>query len=92
MDIADWNLCPTDMEKFVGNGRSMDLKYHWQNVNLNDFHFDAHVPLIFYGWKINRVSIPYQVSPTDIAPSIASFMEISMPDNSTGIVIPDLVK
>ncbi|NQT00452.1 MAG: hypothetical protein HQ580_00360, partial [Planctomycetes bacterium] len=34
MDIADWNLCPTDMEKLVGNGRSMDLKYHWQNVNL----------------------------------------------------------
>ena len=57
-----------------------------------EFRYTPHVPLIFYGWKINRVSIPYQVSPTDIAPSIASFMEISMPDNSTGTVIPELVK
>ncbi|MEA3461251.1 MAG: alkaline phosphatase family protein [Bacteroidota bacterium] len=57
-----------------------------------EFRYAPHVPLIFYGWKINRVSIPYRVSPTDIAPSIASFMEISMPDNVTGQVIPELVK
>jgi hypothetical protein len=57
-----------------------------------EFRYGPHVPLIFYGWKINRVTIPYRVSPIDIAPSIASFMEISMPDNATGVVIPDLVK
>lgn len=57
-----------------------------------EFRYTPHVPLIFFGWKINRVTIPYRVSPTDIAPSIASFMEISMPDNATGDVIPDLVK
>jgi len=57
-----------------------------------EFRYTSHVPLIFYGWKINRVTIPYQVSPTDIAPSIASFLEISLPDNATGVVIPDLVK
>jgi hypothetical protein len=57
-----------------------------------EFKYTPHVPLIFYGWKINRVTIPYRVSPTDIAPSIASFLEISMPDNATGVVISDLVK
>jgi hypothetical protein len=57
-----------------------------------EFRYTPHVPLIFYGWKINRVTIPYRVSPTDIAPSIASFLEISMPDNATGEVIPELVK
>jgi len=57
-----------------------------------EFRYTSHVPLIFYGWKINRVTIPYRVSPTDIAPSIASFLEISMPDNATGEVIPELVK
>ncbi len=57
-----------------------------------EFRYGPHVPLIFYGWKINRVTIPYRVSPIDIAPSIASFMEISMPDNATGVVIPDLAK
>ncbi|MCH7556913.1 MAG: DUF4159 domain-containing protein [Planctomycetes bacterium] len=58
MKIADWNLCPTDMERFVGNGRSMDLKYHWQNVNLNDFHFDPKkLPaLLFSGVRILRLS------------------------------------
>lgn len=57
-----------------------------------EFRYTSHVPLIFYGWKINRVTIPYRVSPTDIAPSIAFFLEISMPDNATGVVIPDLIK
>ena len=57
-----------------------------------EFKYTPHVPMIFYGWKINRVTIPYRVSPTDIAPSIASFLEISMPDNATGVVISDLVK
>lgn len=58
MKIADWNLCPTDMERFVGNGRSMDLKYHWQNVNLNDFHFDPKkLPtLLFSGVRTLRLS------------------------------------
>jgi len=58
MEIADWNLCPTDMERFVGNGRSMDLKYHWQNVNLNDFHFDPKkLPaLLFSGVRTLRLS------------------------------------
>ncbi len=58
MKIADWNLCPTDMARFVGNGRSMDLKYHWQNVNLNDFHFDPKkLPtLLFSGVRTLRLS------------------------------------
>jgi len=57
-----------------------------------EFRYAPHVPLIFYGWKVNRVTIPYKVSPIDIATSIASFLEISMPENATGKVIPDLVK
>jgi len=40
LEIADWNLCPTDTEKFVENARALDLQYHWQNTNLNSFHFD----------------------------------------------------
>jgi hypothetical protein len=59
---------------------------------LNEFKYGSHVPLMFYGWKINRVSISYRVSPTDIATSLGSFLELSMPDNATGIVIPDLIK
>jgi hypothetical protein len=57
-----------------------------------EFKYAPHVPLIFYGWKIRRTTIPYRVSPTDIATTIASFLEISMPDNSSGVVIQDLVR
>jgi hypothetical protein len=58
MKIADWNLCPTDTEKLVENARAMDLKYHWQNTNLNDFHFDPKkLPaLLFSGVRTLRLS------------------------------------
>jgi len=57
----------------------------------DEFRFSPHVPLIFYGWKIDRVTIPFRVSPTDIAATVAYFLEISMPENASGEVIPDLV-
>jgi len=58
MQIADWNLCPTDTEKFVENAQAMDLKYHWQNTNLNDFHFDPKkLPaLLFSGVRTLKLS------------------------------------
>ncbi len=65
------------------------------NVGRNgyaEFKFGPHVPLIFYGWKVNRVTIPEVVSPADIAATIAYFLEVSMPENASGKVISDLVK
>ncbi|MHC4329676.1 MAG: DUF4159 domain-containing protein [Planctomycetota bacterium] len=58
LEIADWNLCPTDTQKFVENSRAMDLKYHWQNTNLNDFHFDPKkLPaLLFSGVRTLKLS------------------------------------
>ncbi len=59
---------------------------------LAEFKFGPHVPLIFYGWKVNRITIPEKISPTDIAATIAYYLEISMPENATGKVISDIVK
>lgn len=58
LEIADWNLCPTDMEKFVEHSKAMDLSYHWQNTNLNDFHFDPKkLPaLLFSGVRTLKLS------------------------------------
>lgn len=58
MKIADWNLCPSDTEKFVQSSRVMDLNYHWSNINLNDFHFDPQrLPsLLFSGVRTLRIS------------------------------------
>jgi hypothetical protein len=60
--------------------------------SFTEFRYAPHVPLIFYGWKIRRTTVPYRVSPSDIAVTIASFLEISMPENATGEVIQDLAR
>ena len=60
--------------------------------SLSNFHYDAHVPLIFYGWKINRVTLPDRVSPLDIVPTIAYYLEISVPENASGQVITDMIR
>ena len=57
-----------------------------------DFKYDAHVPLIFYGWKINRATLPRRVSPLDIVPTIAYLLQLSIPENATGSVIPEVVQ
>ncbi len=54
--------------------------------------YDTHVPLIWYGWKVKRDMIVRPVDITDIAPTIASFMNIMVPNASTGQVITELVK
>jgi hypothetical protein len=58
----------------------------------SEFRYAPHVPLIFYGWKVKRITIPYRVTPSDIATTVASLLEISMPDNATGEVIQEIVK
>jgi hypothetical protein len=58
----------------------------------NEFKYASHVPLLFYGWKVKRITMANRVSPSDIATTIASFMEISMPENATGAVIEEIVK
>lgn len=58
LEITDWNLCPTDAEKFVQSARALDLQYHWQNTNLNSFHFDPKkLPaLLFSGVRTLKLS------------------------------------
>lgn len=58
----------------------------------NEFRYTSHVPMIFYGWKVKRTTIPNRVSPTDIATTIASFLELSMPENATGEVLEEIIK
>ena len=58
----------------------------------NEFKYASHVPLLFYGWKVKRTTFPNRVSPSDIATTIASFMEISMPENARGAVLEEIVK
>ncbi|MCL5280778.1 MAG: DUF4159 domain-containing protein, partial [Planctomycetes bacterium] len=58
MQIADWNLCPTDLERLCEKARETGLSYHWNNVNLSDFHFDPKkLPALFFsGVRTLRLS------------------------------------
>ncbi|NOZ34752.1 MAG: alkaline phosphatase family protein [Chlorobi bacterium] len=52
----------------------------------------THVPLIFYGWKIKQGKTDIPVSMTDIAPTLAGFLQIAYPNASTGKVLPGILK
>lgn len=60
--------------------------------SISNFHYDAHVPLLFYGWKIDRLTLPDLVSPLDIVPTIGYYLEISVPENASGKVISGMVR
>ncbi len=49
------------------------------------YDYDTHVPLLFYGWGISQGSTVRKTNITDIAPTIAALLGISMPDGTTGI-------
>ena len=49
--------------------------------------YDAHIPLIFYGWQIQHGKTNESVFMTDIAPTLAALLHIQMPNTSIGRVI-----
>ena len=56
------------------------------------YRYDTHVPLIWYGWKINRSIITRPILIIDIAPTIATFLNISFPNGCTGEPIRELTE
>jgi predicted AlkP superfamily pyrophosphatase or phosphodiesterase len=54
--------------------------------------YDAHIPLLWYGWGIQQGSSFKQVYMTDIAATLAALLHIQMPSGSVGSVIGDIVK
>jgi arylsulfatase A-like enzyme len=76
----------------------VNLKAGWVEKNegstnhSTSYSYDARVPLIWYGWKIGRKTINRSVDLVDIAPTVATFLEISYPNASTGNIILELVE
>ena len=56
------------------------------------YTYDTHVPLIWYGWKINRRTISKPIGIIDIAPTISTFLNISFPNACSGKPILELVE
>lgn len=54
--------------------------------------YDSHIPLLWYGWGIKQGKSYREVYMTDIAPTIASMLQIQMPNGSIGKVITEALK
>lgn len=54
--------------------------------------YDAHIPLLWYGWGIKAGKNTREVYMSDIAPTIAALLQIQMPNASIGDVIAEVMK
>ena len=54
--------------------------------------YDAHIPLVWFGWHIKKGTLNREVHMTDIAPTLAALLHIQMPNGSVGKVIDEVMK
>ena len=54
--------------------------------------YDAHIPLLFYGWGIKTGKLNRETYMTDIAATIAAMLQIQMPSGCVGHVITEVMK
>ncbi len=48
------------------------------------YEYDSHVPLIWYGWSVNRSTVTRKVNMTDIAATLSSLCKVPYPNACTG--------
>jgi predicted AlkP superfamily pyrophosphatase or phosphodiesterase len=48
------------------------------------YEYDTHVPLIWYGWSINRATVTRKVNITDIAATLSSLCRVPLPNACSG--------
>ncbi len=53
--------------------------------------YDAHIPLLFFGWNIKPGKTNRETYMTDIAPTIAAMLQIQMPNGCVGKVITEII-
>ncbi|MDE3234649.1 MAG: alkaline phosphatase family protein [Bacteroidota bacterium] len=56
------------------------------------YNYDAHIPLLFYGWGINHGRLNRETYMTDISATIASLLHIQMPSGCVGKVIGEVLQ
>ncbi|HVX27808.1 MAG TPA: alkaline phosphatase PafA [Parafilimonas sp.] len=54
--------------------------------------YDAHIPLLWYGWGINQGKTNRETYMTDIAATVSALLHIQMPSACIGKVIPEVIK
>ncbi|HVN58548.1 MAG TPA: alkaline phosphatase family protein [Bacteroidales bacterium] len=56
------------------------------------YEYDSHVPLVWYGWAVNRATVTRKVSITDIAPTLSSLCRVPNPNACTGEPLSELMR
>lgn len=94
------------IKNMLANGyypsRSGDLQFilkpHWiDGGTVGTTHglwnpYDAHIPLLWYGWSIKPGKTNRETYMTDIAPTLAALLKIQMPSGTVGKVIEEVVR
>ncbi|HOK98562.1 MAG TPA: alkaline phosphatase family protein [Bacteroidales bacterium] len=61
-------------------------------VHNSGYTYDSQVPLIFYGWRIERNTVNRPVDVQDLVASLAVMLKIPFPSACHGAVVPELAK
>jgi predicted AlkP superfamily pyrophosphatase or phosphodiesterase len=56
------------------------------------WNYDTHVPILFFGQGVAQGEVLRRISITDIAPTIAMLVGMTMPDASSGEVVPEVIR
>lgn len=56
------------------------------------YAYDAHIPLLWYGWGIKKGKSNKEVYMTDIAPTIAALLKLQMPSGCIGEPIEEVMR
>lgn len=56
------------------------------------YEYDSHVPLIWYGWAINRENVTRKVNMADIAATLSSLCKVPYPNACTGQPLIELLR
>lgn len=106
LETVESSSLPEDVKKVVINGYNQRLSGDVQFVfkpqwfdgwNSGTSHgtwnpYDAHIPLIWFGWNIKPGKLYREVYMTDIAPTVSSLLRIQRPNATVGEAIPEVVR
>jgi len=54
------------------------------------YEYDSHVPLIWYGWNVNRSTVARKVNMTDVAATLSSLCKVPIPNACSGDPLVEL--
>jgi predicted AlkP superfamily pyrophosphatase or phosphodiesterase len=92
---------PARLQQMLSNGYNQKLSGDIQLIPLPQWYsggttgashgvwnaYDAHIPLVWFGWKIKHGKTTRETYMYDIAPTLAALLQIQMPNSSIGNVI-----